>query len=47
MELINEIVRLDSVAEDTLIGMFTRMIFRKPFEVARGAMVDSTRLPVG
>src|SRR5438445_12014244 len=35
---LNEIVPLDSVAGNTLIGMFTRLIFRKPFQVARAAI---------
>jgi hypothetical protein len=35
-----EIVPLDSVAGNTLIGMFTRLIFRKPFQVARAAMIE-------
>jgi hypothetical protein len=29
---------LDSVAGNTLIGMFTRLIFRKPCHVARAAI---------
>ena len=33
-------VPLDSVAGNTLMGMVTRLIFRKPFQVARAAMVD-------
>src|SRR6185295_18425242 len=37
---LNAIVALDSVAGNTLIGMFTRLIFRKPFHVARAA-IDS------
>src|SRR3954452_19754168 len=36
---LKEIVPLDSVAGNTLIGMFTRLIFRKPFQVARTAIV--------
>src|SRR5437763_6960549 len=35
---LNEIVALDSVAGNTLIGMFTRLILRKPFQVARAAI---------
>src|SRR5262249_46385884 len=35
---LNEIVPLDSVAGNTLIGMFTRLILRKPFQVARAAI---------
>src|SRR5438034_6470903 len=35
---LKEIVPLDSVAGNTLIGMFTRLIFRKPFQVGRAAM---------
>src|SRR5437870_2081661 len=35
---LNEIVPLDSVAGNTLIGMFTRLIFRKPFQVGRAAI---------
>src|SRR5262245_42967933 len=35
---LNEIDPLDSVAGNTLIGMFTRLIFRKPFHVARAAI---------
>src|SRR5204863_8654824 len=35
---LNEIEPLDSVAGNTLIGMFTRLIFRKPFQVGRAAM---------
>src|SRR4051812_16678812 len=36
---LKEIDPLDSVAGNTLIGMFTRLIFRKPFHVARAAIV--------
>src|SRR4029077_6532695 len=32
---LKEIVEPDSVAGNTLMGMFTRLIFRKPFHVAR------------
>src|SRR5436309_6569176 len=35
---LKEIVPLDSVAGNTLMGMFTRLIFRKPFQVAREAI---------
>src|SRR5262252_3167361 len=35
---LNEIVPLDSVAGNTLTGMFTRLTFRKPFHVARAAI---------
>src|SRR5216684_7597782 len=35
---LNAIEPLDSVAGNTLIGMFTRLIFRKPFHVARAAI---------
>src|SRR5206468_3228268 len=38
---LNEIVPLASVAGNTLIGMFTRLIFRKPFHVARAAINQS------
>src|SRR3989442_13461242 len=41
------IVPLDSVAGNTLIGMFTRLIFRKPFQVARAAITVSYRLNSG
>jgi hypothetical protein len=37
---LNEIVPFDSVAGNTLMGMFTRLIFRNPFQVARAAMVE-------
>src|SRR5712691_8905695 len=40
---LNEIEPLDSVAGNTLIGMFTRLIFRKPFHVARAAIGLSYR----
>src|SRR5215831_17459704 len=36
---LKEIVADDSVAGNTLIGMFTRLIFRKPFQVALAAIV--------
>src|SRR4030095_15653869 len=36
---LKEIVPADSVAGNTLIGMFTRLIFRNPFQVARAAIV--------
>src|SRR5947208_10559204 len=36
-------VPLDSVAGNTLIGMFTRLIFRKPFQVALAAMASFYR----
>ena len=36
---LKEIVAPDSVAGNTLIGMFTRLTFRKPFQVARAPMV--------
>src|SRR5580765_2171634 len=35
---LNESVALDSVAGNTLMGMFTRLTFRYPFQVARAAM---------
>src|SRR5438270_517847 len=35
---LNEIDPLDSVAGNTLIGMFTRLIFRNPFHVALAAI---------
>src|SRR5256885_12263674 len=35
---LNEMVPADSVAGNTLIGMFTRLIFRNPFHVARAAI---------
>jgi hypothetical protein len=38
---LKEIEPLDSVAGNTLIGMFTRLIFRKPFQVARALIVVS------
>src|SRR4029453_15329838 len=44
---LNEIDPLDSVAGNTLMGMFTRLILRKPFQVARGAMSTSYRPVVG
>jgi hypothetical protein len=31
---LNEIVLLDSVAGNTLMGMFTRLTFKNPFQVA-------------
>src|SRR5215472_12744836 len=37
---LNEIVALDSVAGNTLMGMFTRLTLRYPFQVARAAMRD-------
>src|SRR5205085_12026116 len=36
-------VPLDSVAGNTLIGMFTRLILRKPFQVARAAILLTLR----
>src|SRR5262245_50659102 len=36
---LNEIVALDSVAGNTLMGMVTRLTLRWPFQVARAAMV--------
>src|SRR6516225_1579632 len=35
---LNEIVALDSVAGNTLMGMFTRLILRYPFQVALAAI---------
>src|SRR5918993_3678447 len=35
---LNEIVPLDSVAGNTLMGMFTRLTFKKPFQVALAAI---------
>src|SRR5262245_56812051 len=37
---LKEIDPLDSVAGNTLIRMFTRLIFRKPFQVARAATIS-------
>src|SRR2546422_5351891 len=42
---LNEIVPLDSVAGNTLIGMFTRLIFRNPFQVARAAIALPLSVP--
>src|SRR5204862_1361074 len=41
---LNEMVPLDSVAGNTLMGMFTRLILRKPFQVARAAIAFTLRL---
>jgi hypothetical protein len=35
---LKESVAADSVAGNTFTGMFTRLTFRKPFQVGRGGM---------
>ena len=39
-------VAAESVAGNTRIGMFTRLIFRKPFQVGRAAMPFSLLGPL-